>query len=310
MRHFLSLADYSSAELTSILNLAIRLKDEWRHGGNPPILKNKVLAMIFQKPSLRTRVSFDMAMRHLGGDALYLSPDEIGLGKRESIADVSRVASRYVDVIMARVFAHDHILELARYASVPVINGLSDFNHPCQAMADVLTIMERFGQLKGLNVSFIGDGNNVAVSLLFACSRLGMDFSIATPEGYELPAKAVAVAEEMAQDSGSTINQSHKPRSAVEGAQVIYTDTWVSMGQEGETEERLDEFGEYQVNQELVSRADPSVIVMHCLPAHRGQEITDAVADGPHSVIFTQAENRMHAQKAILVHLLQEDDQG
>ena len=308
MRHFLSLADYSGDELTEILNLAIRLKDEWRHGGNPPNLKNKVLAMIFQKPSLRTRVSFDMAMRHLGGDALYLSPSEIGLGERESIADVSRVISRYVDVVMARVFAHDHILELARHASIPVINGLSDFNHPCQAMADALTIMERFGELKGLKVSFIGDGNNVAVSLLYACSRLGMDFSIATPEGFELPAKAVAVAEEMAKDSGAAIQQGNDPRAAAAGAQVIYTDTWVSMGQEDESGSRLKQFGDYQVNESLVASADSSAIVMHCLPAHRGQEITDAVADGPHSVIFNQAENRMHAQKAILVTLLQPDN--
>lgn len=305
MRHFLSLADYSSDELTSMLNLAIRLKDDWRQGGNPPLLEKKVLAMIFQKPSLRTRVSFDMAMRHLGGDALYLSPDEIGLGKRESIADVSRVISRYVDVVMARVFAHDHILELARHASIPVINGLSDFNHPCQAMADVLTIMERFGELKGLNVAFIGDGNNVAVSLLYACSRLGMDFTIATPEGYQLPAKAVAVAEEMAADSGASIQQLNDPRQAAAGAQVIYTDTWVSMGQEDEAGSRLDQFSDYQVNEKLVASADQSAIVMHCLPAHRGQEITNAVADGPHSVLFNQAENRMHAQKAILVHLLE-----
>jgi ornithine carbamoyltransferase len=307
MRHFLSLADYSGPELSSILNSAIRLKDQWRRGGNPPLLEGKVLAMIFQKPSLRTRVSFDMAMRHLGGDALYLSPSEIGLGERESIADVSRVISRYVNVVMARVFAHEHVLELARYATVPIVNGLSDYNHPCQAMADVLTIMERFGQLDGLKVSFIGDGNNVAVSLLNACTRLGMNFAIATPEGFELPAKAIAMAEEMAKDSGVSISQSHDPKEAAEGAQIIYTDTWVSMGQEDEAKSRLAKFEPFQVNDSLVSVADPSAIVMHCLPAHRGQEITDAVADGPQSVIFNQAENRMHAQKAILVHLLEVD---
>jgi ornithine carbamoyltransferase len=307
MRHFLSLADYSGPELSSILNSAIRLKDQWRRGGNPPLLEGKVLAMIFQKPSLRTRVSFDMAMRHLGGDALYLSPSEIGLGERESIADVSRVISRYVNVVMARVFAHEHVLELARYATVPIVNGLSDYNHPCQAMADVLTIMERFGQLDGLKVSFIGDGNNVAVSMLNACTRLGMNFAIATPEGFELPAKAIAMAEEMAKDSGVSISQSHDPKEAAEGAQIIYTDTWVSMGQEDEAKSRLAKFEPFQVNDSLVSVADPSAIVMHCLPAHRGQEITDAVADGPQSVIFNQAENRMHAQKAILVHLLEVD---
>lgn len=304
MRHFLSLADYSQDELTQMLNLAIRLKDEWRREGNRPMLQGKVLAMVFQKPSLRTRVSFDMAMRHLGGDALYLSPDEIGLGKRESIADVSRVLSGYVQAIMARVFAHEHILELARYASVPVINGLSDFNHPCQAMADMLTILERFGQLDGLKLAFIGDGNNVGVSLMFACARLGIDFAIGTPEGYELPARPVAMAEDMARETGAKIEQLHDPQAAVAGAQIIYTDTWVSMGQEEEQQRRREAFPPYQVNQSLVERADSSAIVMHCLPAHRGEEITDQVADGPHSVIFQQAENRLHAQKAILATLL------
>ncbi|HEX9795578.1 MAG TPA: ornithine carbamoyltransferase [Anaerolineales bacterium] len=304
MRHFLSLADYSAEELQAMLNLAIRLKDELRHGGNQPLLANKTLAMVFQKPSLRTRVSFDMAMRHLGGDALYLSPNEIGLGKREAIADVSRVLSGYVDAVMARVFAHDHVIELARYSTVPVINGLSDFNHPCQAMADALTILERFGQLKGLRVAFVGDGNNVAISLMFACARLGAHFTIAAPDGFELPANAVALAEDMAAETGAELGQSNVPAEAVEGAQVIYTDTWVSMGQEDEGMERQSVFEPFQVNQRLVDQADPNVIVMHCLPAHRGQEITDEVADGPNSVIFVQAENRMHAQKAILVTLL------
>ncbi len=304
MRHFLSLADYGRQEILDMLNLAIRLKDQWRRGGNEPLLRGKVLAMVFQKPSLRTRVSFDMAMRHLGGDALYLSPQEIGLGQREAICDVSRVLSRYVDAIMARVFAHEHILELARDASVPVINGLSDFNHPCQAMADALTILERFGQFEGLRVAFIGDGNNVAVSLMFACARLGMDFTLACPEGYELPPHALALAEEMARETGARVRQVRDPEEAARGAQVLYTDTWVSMGQEAETEARLQVFRRYQVNQALVELAGPSVIVMHCLPAHRGQEITDEVMDGPHSVVFQQAENRLHAQKAILVRLL------
>jgi ornithine carbamoyltransferase len=304
MRHFLSLADYAPDELTKILNFAIRLKDEWRHGGNPPLLKDKVLAMVFQKPSLRTRVSFDMAMRHLGGDALYLSPSEIGLGQREAIADVSRVLSGYVQVVMARVFEHEHILELARFSSVPVVNGLSDFNHPCQAMADMLTILERFGQLKGLKMTFIGDGNNVAVSLAFACMRLGIDFTVAAPEGYALPSRALAMAEEMAQESGASLHQSRDPQAAVEGVHVIYTDTWVSMGQEEEAKLRKEVFPPFQVNEALVDLADSSAIVMHCLPAHRGEEITDQVADGPHSVIFQQAENRLHAQKAILATLL------
>ncbi len=307
MRHFIDISDYAQDEVRDVLNLAIRMKDEWRHGGNPELLEGMVLAMIFQKPSLRTRVSFDMAMRHLGGDALYLSPDEIGLGEREAISDISRVVSRYVDAVMARVFAHDHILELARHSSVPVINGLSDFNHPCQAMADMLTILERFGHLEGLKLAFVGDGNNVAVSLLYASSRLGIDFTIATPRGYEIPSKSVAVAEELAQESGSEIRQLHDPGQAVKGAHVIYTDTWVSMGDEAEAQERLLVFEPFQVNQGLIGGADPTAIVMHCLPAHRGQEITDEVADGPQSVIFQQAENRMHAQKAILVTLLAPD---
>ncbi len=304
MRHFISLVDYQSAEIRAMLDTALRLKEEWRKGGNKPLLQGKTLAMVFQKPSLRTRVSFDMAMRHLGGDALYLSPAEIGLGKRESIADVSRVLSRYVEAIMARVFDHQHVVELARYASVPVINGLSDYNHPCQAMADALTIRERFGRTDGLQVVFIGDGNNVAVSLLFACAHLGMSFRIASPEGYELPAEVFQQARQLAVDPGQQFEQLRDPQQAVRGAHVIYTDTWTSMGQEAEAAQRERAFRPYQVNAQLVAAALPETIVMHCLPAHRGQEITDEVADGPHSVLFDQAENRMHAQKAILVHLL------
>jgi ornithine carbamoyltransferase len=304
MRHFLSIADTPGDELVGLLDLAQELKRAWLEGGNEPLLKNKVLAMVFQKPSLRTRVSFDMAMRHLGGDALYLSPNEIGLGKREAIADVSRVLSGYVDAIMARVFDHQHVLELAAHASVPVINGLSDYNHPCQAMADVLTIRERLGQLEGLNVTFVGDGNNVAVSLLFACALLGMNFTLAGPEGYQLPPKVVEQAEILAGASGASIQTLRDPREAVHNANVIYTDTWISMGQEEEAERRRKVFPPYQVNQDLVKQADPDVIVLHCLPAHRGEEITDEVADGKHSAIFQQAENRMHAQKAILVRLL------
>lgn len=304
MRHFLAIRDHSRGELVELLTLAKDLKSEWKAGGNKPLLKEKVLAMVFQKPSLRTRVSFDMGMRHLGGDALYLSPDEIGLGKREAIADVSRVLSGYVDAVMARVFSHAHILELAEYASVPVINGLSDYNHPCQALADAFTIQEEFKEFDGLRVSYIGDGNNVAVSLLFICAKLGMHFTIASPEGFELSEQIQKEAEGMAQGSGSIIKMVRDPHEAVQGASVIYTDTWVSMGQEQETKLREKAFPPYQVNSELVKGADPTAIVMHCLPAHRGQEITDEVADGPQSRLFPQAENRMHAQKAMLVKLL------
>jgi ornithine carbamoyltransferase len=304
MKDFIAISDFSALEIQSMLDLAVKLKKEYVDRGNPPLLKGKVLAMIFQKPSLRTRVSFDMAMRHLGGDALYLSPAEIGLGKRESIADVARVLSGYVDALMARVFEHSHVLELAKWSSIPVINGLSDYNHPCQGMADALTIQEKFGKLKGLNISYVGDGNNVAVSLMHVSVLLGANFSIASPDGYEIKPFAVEVGKRLAHHSGSKINLLREPLQAVKGAQVIYTDTWTSMGQEEETMIREQVFPPYQVNADLVAKADPGVIVMHCLPAHRGQEITDEVADGPHSALFPQAHNRLHAQKAILARLL------
>ncbi len=304
MDDFLAVSDLSPAEVQDLLDLAIRLKKEYFDGGNPPLLKGKVLGMIFQKPSLRTRVSFDMAMRHLGGDALYLSPSEIGLGQRESIADVARVLSGYVQALMARVFAHEHVLELAKWATIPVVNGLSDYNHPCQAMADALTIEEKFGKQKGLCVAFVGDGNNVAVSLMHVCTKLGWNFTLASPEGYDLDPKAVDVAKATAQQTGSELKFLRGPHEAVKGAQVIYTDTWTSMGQEEETARREKVFPPYQVNSKLVSEADQDVIVMHCLPAHRNHELTDEVADGLHSVIFPQAHNRLHAQKAILARLL------
>jgi ornithine carbamoyltransferase len=262
-----------------------------------------VLALIFQKPSLRTRVSFEMAMRHMGGDALYLSPAEIGLGKRESIADVSRVLSGYVQAMMARVFEHEHVVELSKWSSVPVINGLSDFSHPCQAMADAQTIIEKFGKMKGLTVSYVGDGNNVAVSLMHISVMLGANFTIANPEGYDMPMVAQETGEKLAKASGAKITYLRDPHQAVKGAQVIYTDTWTSMGQEEETARREAVFPPYQVNAELVNEADKDVIVMHCLPAHRNHELTDDVADGAHSVIFPQAHNRLHAQKAILARL-------
>ncbi len=305
MKDFLTIADYSPKRLQAMLDSAITLKEERQDGGNKPILKDKVLAMIFQKPSLRTRVSFDMAMRHLGGDALYLSPQEIGLGKRESIADVARVVSGYVDIVMARVFAHEHVEKLARWASIPVINGLSDYNHPCQAMADALTIYETYGTMKGINITFVGDGNNVAVSLMHVCAKLGSNFTIANPEGYDMPQAGIDLGQTFARESSSTITLLNNPHEAVQAADVIYTDTWTSMGQEEEAQRRARVFPPYQVNQALVDEAKEDVIVMHCLPAHRGQEITAAVADGPHSRLFPQAHNRMHAQKAILAHLLQ-----
>jgi ornithine carbamoyltransferase len=303
-KDFIAISDYSSSELQEMLSLAIELKKEWSSKGNEPILKNKTMAMIFQKPSLRTRVSFDMAMRHLGGDALYLSPSEIGLGKRESIADVSRVISGYVDIIMARVFDHQHVIDLAKWADIPVINGLSDYNHPCQGMADALTIFEEFGTLKDLNVVFVGDGNNVAVSLMHICAKLGANFTHTGPEGYEILSSAYDIGYSIARTTGSKIHYVQDPREAVKKAHVIYTDTWTSMGQEEEAKIREAVFPPYQVNQALIDQAEKEVIVLHCLPAHRGQEITDDIADGTHSRLFPQAHNRMHAQKAVIVKLL------
>jgi len=305
MKHFLSLTDLTYQELQRLLDLAVELKGEWKREGNPSLLKGKTLGMLFQKPSLRTRVSFEMAMIHLGGQALYLSPFEIQLGKRESVPDVARVLSRYVDAIMARVFAHSDVITLAEYSRVPVINGLSNYNHPCQGLADFLTIIERKGRdLRGRRLAFLGDGNNVATSLLFGATRLGMDFAIAGPPGYELPPDVWTLGQEFAAESGSHLLSTHNPAEAVADADVIYTDVWASMGQEDEIEERARVFGPYQVNADLVAQARPDAVVMHCLPAHRGQEITDEVADGPHSVLWDQAENRLHAQKAILVDLL------
>jgi len=304
MKHFISLADLTSDELRGLLARAIELKEEWKRGGNTPVMAGKALGMLFQKPSLRTRVSFEMAALHLGGHALYLSPFEIQLGKRESVPDVARVLSRYVDVIMARVFSHSDVVTLAEHSRVPVINGLSDFNHPCQGLADYLTVVEEKGEnLQGKKLAFVGDGNNVAASLLFGATKLGMDYAVATPRGHELRTEVWEMGQQFAAESGSQLLATHDPAEAVVDADVIYTDVWASMGQEEEAEERARVLAPYQLNAALVARARSDAIVMHCLPAHRGQEITDDVADGLHSVLWDQAENRLHAQKAILVEL-------
>jgi ornithine carbamoyltransferase len=304
MDHFLSIGNLTTDELWGLLHLARDLKAEWQAGANKPILKGMVLGMVFQKPSLRTRVSFEMGMIQLGGAAMYLSPNEIQLGKRESVADVARVLSRYVQGIMARVFAHRDIEQLAQYASVPVINGLSDYAHPCQGLADIFTVWERYGELGGRKLVFVGDGNNVANSLLFACAKLGMDVAVASPPGYEPHPGVVRLALQFAAEAGSRVEISNSPDKTVHGADVIYTDVWASMGQEAEAELRRARFAGFQVNEALVARARSDAVVMHCLPAHRGEEITDGVADGAQSLLFDQAENRMHAQKAILAELL------
>ncbi len=304
MKDFITLSDWSTKDLWYLIDLAVHLKFEWRSGGNRPVLGGKILAMIFQKPSLRTRFSFEVAMKQLGGDAIMMGPDEIGLGKRESTADIARVLSTYSQAIMARVFDHSHVEDLAKWASVPVINGLSDAHHPCQVMGDMLTIYEHYGHLERLKVAYVGDGNNVAASLALAAAHFGMHFSIATPEGYGLSEELLDSANDIGERNGGTIKTFIDPKSAVDGADVVYTDTWVSMGQEKDSASRVKVMKPYQVNQKLVEKANKYAIVMHCLPAHRGQEITDDVADGSHSVIFPQAENRLHMQKAILVRLL------
>ena len=303
MKHFLSIADLTPDELQDLLDLGLSLKAELREGGNKPVLKGKNLALVFMKPSLRTRVSFEIGMVQLGGYAFYLSPAEIKMGGRESVPDVARVLSGYVDGVMARVFDHQHILDLAEYATVPVINGLSNYNHPAQGLTDVFTILEVKGKTEGLKVAYVGDSNNVARSLMFGAMKLGMHMTIASPPGYGFTEEDLAEGREMAV-AGATVETFDDPLTAVSEADVIYTDVWTSMGQEEETARRLKAFPPFQVNQALVDKARPDCIVMHCLPAHRGEEITDEVANGPHSVLFQQAENRMHAQKAILVELM------
>jgi len=305
VNHFLSIADLSPTELHNLLDLALSLKQEWQNGGNVPRLKGKSLALVFQKPSLRTRVSFEMGMVHLGGHPLYLSPNEVKMGGRESVPDVARVLSGYVDGVMARVFEHDHILQLAEHGSVPIINGLSDYSHPAQALADIFTILEAKKRLEGLKIAYVGDGNNVARSLLFAAMKVGMHFTIATPPGYTLTEEDYVLGEEFS-TAGASIEIYESAEKAVAEADIVYTDVWTSMGQEEETAVRLKLFPPYQLNQRLINLAKPDCLVMHCLPAHRGEEITNEVADGPNSILFTQAENRMHAQKAILVELLGE----
>jgi ornithine carbamoyltransferase len=303
LKHYLNIADLTADEFNDLLQLALKLKREWKRGGNEPILKGKSLALVFQKPSLRTRVSFEMGIVHLGGYALYLSPTEIKMGGRESVPDVARVLSGYVDGIMARVFDHDHILQLAQYATVPVINGLSDYNHPAQALADMFTILERRSMLEGLKMAYVGDGNNVTRSLMFAAMHVGMHMSVASPAGYTLSEEDLDVADKINR-KGVSVELFEDPEKAVANADVIYTDVWTSMGQEEETAKRLQVFPPYQINQQLVAKAKSDCMVLHCLPAHRGEEITDEVADGANSFLFPQAENRLHAQKAILVKLL------
>jgi ornithine carbamoyltransferase len=299
-RDLLSIADLSPSELERVLDTAMALKD----AGRQPLLSGKTLALVFEKPSLRTRVSFDVAMRHLGGDCIYLSPPEVGLGERETPPDVARVLSRYVECMAARTFTQATLRELADYADIPVINALSDEEHPCQALADLLTVRERRGGLRGVTLAYVGDGNNVANSLALAGGMSGMHIRFASPGGYEVPEGVRAAAEAMARTSGGSIAQLSEPAEAVADADVVYTDVWASMGQEDEASARKESFAGYTVDARLMSLAKRDAIFMHDLPAHRGDEVTDEVMDGPQSAVFDQAENRLHAQKAVLALLL------
>jgi len=303
-KDLLAIADLDGAALRRLLVLAATLKQDLAAGRSHRLLPDRVLALVFQKPSLRTRVSFEVAMLQLGGFALYLSPAEVGLGERESQADVARVLSRYVHGVVARTFLHEDVVTLARYADVPVINGLSDLAHPCQCLADLLTIEERLGRLDGVVAAYVGDGNNVTNSLIEAAPRVGMHLRVASPPGYEPDREVWEPAAALAADAGTELRLTADPFEAVRNAQVVYTDTWFSMGEEAERELRREIFPPYQVNATLLRAADPAALVMHCLPAHRGEEITDEVLDGPQSVVLDQAENRLHAQKALLAVLL------
>jgi ornithine carbamoyltransferase len=303
-KDFLSIKDFTPEQIRHFLEQACQIKIHPH--AYTEALKGKTLALIFEKPSLRTRVTFDVGIHQLGGFSLYLSPAEINLGKRESVYDVAKNLERMVQGIMIRTFAHEIVERMAEYACVPVINGLTDYSHPCQAMADYLTILEVKGRLRDLKVAFIGDGNNVAHSLMFAGAQLGASVWVATPAGYEPKAEAVRWAQERGRQTGGTCTITDDPVQAASGADVVYTDVWASMGQEAEVEKRRQVFLRYQVNAALFNRAKPEAIFMHCLPAHRGDEVTDEVIDSQRSVVFQQAENRLHAQKAILLELMKD----
>jgi ornithine carbamoyltransferase len=301
-----SLYDLTKEEVEQVLKTSALLKSKLSRGEEHPLLKGKTLAMIFEKPSTRTRISFEVGMWQLGGYALYLSSNDLQLGRGESIGDTSRTLSRYVDGIMARVFAHQTILDLISFSGIPVINGLSDYSHPCQGLADLFTIYEKKGKLSGLKLAYIGDGNNVAHSLIYGCTKVGMNITLACPKGYEPNPQVVSRGKEEAFKNGCEVKVTHDPKEAAQVADIIYTDVWASMGQEKERGKRVKIFRAYQVNQRLVKNAKEDYLFMHCLPAYRGVEVTDEVADSKNSVIFDQAENRLHTQKALLALIMSE----
>ena len=302
-KDLISIADLSQSDIEEIFNVTRELKEWHNKGYDEKCLSGKILGMIFEKSSMRTRVSFEVSMVQLGGHAIYLTQNDINLGKREAVKDGARVLSRYVNGIAIRTFGQDTIQELARYATVPVINALSDYLHPCQALTDLYTIKEKFGTYTNIKIAFIGDGNNVARSLAQICTKLGIHFHVASPKGYELTPDFVSKTKQMA-DGNDLIHLYQDPKEAAEKASVLYTDTWVSMGQEAEEEARIQAFKDFQINSDLLKPAKDDVKVMHCLPAHRGEEITDEVIDGPHSIVYDQAENRLHVEKALLKLLL------
>ncbi|HHW22181.1 MAG TPA: ornithine carbamoyltransferase [Clostridiaceae bacterium] len=305
MKHLVCLSDWSAEEVKETLKMAEKLKYERKNGiMHNHMLKGKTLGLIFSKSSTRTRVSFEVAMYQLGGYSMFLSANDIQLGRGETVSDTARTLSRYIDGIMIRTYKQSDVEELAAYGTIPIINGLTDSQHPCQILADLQTVKEYKGKFSGLKLAYVGDGNNVANSLLIGCAKVGMDIWVATPEGYECDEKSVEIAKKAALESGSVVNTGYDPFEAVKDADVVYTDTWVSMGMESEKEKRVKTFMPYQVNNELMSKAKPDAIFMHCLPAYRGYEVTADVIDGPQSVVFDEAENRLHAQKAVLVKLM------
>ncbi|CAM3691126.1 ornithine carbamoyltransferase [Cohnella lubricantis] len=303
-RDFLGLADYKPEEIRYLLDLAIDLKRKQKNGELYQPLKGKTLGMIFEKSSTRTRVSFEVGMYQLGGHALFLSRNDIQMGRGETIRDTAMVMSRYLDGMIIRTFGHRNVVELARSSTIPVINALSDLSHPCQVMADYQTVLEKKGKLEGLKVAYIGDGNNMLHSLMMGASKLGMHFASASPEGYDPDSDQVRLAREYAEETGAKIDILRDPREAIENADVVYTDVWASMGFEEEQKERERAFSGYQVNEELAQHAKPDYLFLHCLPAHRGEEVSEGVIDGPNSVIFDEAENRLHAQKAIMAAIM------
>ena len=305
-KDLLTLKDWSSSEIFEVLDLAGKLKKENKERKFHPLLKGKTLGMIFQKASTRTRISFEVAMWQLGGYALFLNPQDLQMGRGEPIKDTARVLARYLEGIMIRTFSHAEVEELAHYADIPVINGLTDTYHPCQALADVLTIREHKGNFQGLKVAYLGDGNNVAHSLILACAKVGLSASVACPAGYEPDEQVVDWARQSRLLSDSEIIVTNSPKEALNNADVVYTDVWASMGQEEEHQQRLKIFKLYQLNQELLKQAKLDAVVLHCLPAHRDEEITDEVIEGPQSVVMDQAENRLHAQKAVLALVMGE----